>query len=208
MLQDNALWYLLRNNNFQFWVTWPLKVGNANLPLSRKPLEIEPNRVNFITLGVYHLRNYNFWKYWFWVTWPLKVTWPWKRKLSIISETVRDRVKWITNVWKFRFWVTWPFKVTQPQKLKLAIISDTLRDRAKRSKFWFWGNMTPQVTWPQKLKLDVILATVRDRAKRSKFSNPKGLIHTKLQLLKILIMGSHDPPRSQTPLDLTNVNWP
>ena len=67
-------------------------LGNVNWPLSQKPLEIERNGAIFLC-RYYYLRNYNFWKYRFWVTWPLKVTWPQKRKLAIISETVRDRAK-------------------------------------------------------------------------------------------------------------------
>ena len=42
---------------------------------------------------------------------------------------------------------------------------------------------------PRKRKLAIMSETVRDRAKRSQFSNPVGLLHTKLQLLKISILG-------------------
>ena len=57
---------------------------NVNWPLSRKPQEIERNGAIFLTLWIYYLRNYNFWKYRFWSTGLLKVTWPRKHKMAII----------------------------------------------------------------------------------------------------------------------------
>ena len=63
--------------------------------------------------------------------------------------------------------------------------------------------MTPQGHMTQKMQIDIILETVRDRAKWSEFSNPVGLLLKKLQLLKILSLGSHHSSRSD---DLRNVN--
>ena len=88
-----------------------------------------------------------------------------------------------------------------------CFISETVSDRVKRSEFYnsvgllhtklrFWVTWPLKVTWSQKRKLAIMSETVRDRAERSKFLNPVGLLLTELQLLKILIFGSHDPSRS------------
>ena len=51
--------------------------------------------------------------------------------------------------------------------------------------------MTHQGHITRKRKLAIISDTVRDRVKWSKLTNPQGLLLTKLNFLKILILGSH-----------------
>ena len=133
--------------------------------------------------------NFRFWNLVFEVTWPPR---------SHDENTTFEN---------FNFEVTWPLKVTCPQKCKLAIISETVRNRAKQSEFSNPVGLLSmklhevtwplQVTWPRKCKWAVISETLIDRAKKGEFSTPVALVPRKLPILKISILRSHDPWRSQ-----------